>query len=99
MAFIFTPQERQIMASNGISYKIAYHRYKKANWSKHDAITKPLGSRGNKTLWEQYELMANENKIKKHTFYKRVSKGMDPNLAATLKVDPALSHPRRNTTA
>lgn len=81
--FYITPDEYDKAAENGITYHDVWRRVYDLGWHKSRAITEPI----RKWDKENGKLVkkAKENGIKKSTYYQRVKRGMDPEIAATKK--------------
>jgi len=68
-----TKEEYAIAESNGISRSTAYRRYEVRYWSKHDAITKPIGTvlKRRQILKKEHYAIAKANGISVQTAYNR----------------------------
>jgi hypothetical protein len=76
-----TDEDYAIAAKNGITKNAVWQRVYNSNWSKEDAITKPLLKRRNHRQWE---VVCKQNGIRWNTFLQRVNTyGWKPEKAAT----------------
>ena len=69
--------------ANGLSYDVVYKRFYYSNWSKEDAISKPVRVQ-QPSLWSVWMKTAVENNVSRYLFYYRTKKlGWEPETAAT----------------
>lgn len=81
--YYITPKEYEIAESNGISKDTLEIRVRRLGWRKNKAITTPTQKRRHN---DKYVIIAKENGIDSRYFWKRVSRGMTLEQAATTPV-------------
>lgn len=85
LSSIFTPEDYERAAANGISRDALANRVYSQGWDKERAITQPLNQKSQRTMiWEKLKDRAVVNRA---TYNKRVHNGMSPEKAALTPIE------------
>lgn len=93
MSYYIMPEEYDEAKRNGISRNHLHQRVFNLAWDRKRAITQPV-RKGNRKYGD-LPAIAEKNGIPRGTFYSRVKYGIDPEIAATMKILESKSRRRK----